>query len=127
MRRLDLIQTGSNGTRIRRNSYACLLCLTFVCDAKADDEGCTVLLCLSNPAGWSAVADCVPPVQRALKAIAKGRLPQCAFSGGAGTSATRIVWLTEVAPGETDNSETVRTVRALEFRDTSGTIRRIKF
>ena len=118
---------GSIGTVFARNAYACLLCLTLVCESKVNDERCTILLCLSNPAGWSAVADCVPPVQRALKAIAKGRLPQCAFSGGAGTSATRIVWLTEVAPGETDNSETVRTVRALEFRDTSGTIRRIKF
>ena len=59
--------------------------------------------------------------------MAKGRLPQCTFTGGTGGSDARIVWLSEVAPGDTDNSETVRTVRVLEFRDASGTVRRIKF
>ena len=118
---------GSNRTGLKRSAYACLLCLTITREAKADDEGCTVLLCLSNPAGRSAVAECVPPVQRALKAMAKGRLPQCTFTGGTGGSDARIVWLSEVAPGDTDNSETVRTVRVLEFRDASGTVRRIKF
>ena len=59
--------------------------------------------------------------------MVKGRLPQCTFSGGAGSSVARIVWLTEGTLGETDNSETVRTVRALEYRDASGTVRRIKF
>ena len=115
MRRLKLI----------RNAYIFALCLTISGDAKADDEGCTVILCLSNPAGWSAVAECVPPVQRALKAMAKGRMPQCTFSGGAGTDA-RIVWVTEPATAGDDDSKTV-TTRALEFRDAAGVTRRIKF
>ena len=48
--------------------------------AKADDWGCEVLLCLSNPAGPMAVAACVPPIQRLYKAIFKPRpdpFPTC--------------------------------------------------
>ena len=32
--------------------------------ASADDWGCEVLLCLSNPAGPTAVEQCKPPIQR---------------------------------------------------------------
>lgn len=48
--------------------------------AKADDWGCEVLLCLSNPAGPMAVAACVPPIQRLYRAIFKPRpdpFPTC--------------------------------------------------
>ena len=120
-------RTGPHGNGFKRNAYVVLLCLTMAREANADDEGCTVLLCLSNPAGWSVVAECVPPVRRALKAMARGRVPQCTFSGGAGGTDARIVWVTEVLPGGTDTSEAVHTVRALEFRDASGNVRRIKF
>ena len=132
MRRHTTTVIGTDPTRskklgLRRNAYAAVLCFTIVCDAKADDDGCTVLLCLSNPAGWSAVTECVPPVQRALKSMAKGRVPLCAFGGGSGGSDARIVWVTENLPSGGIIGEDIRTVRVLEFRDTSGTIRRIKF
>jgi hypothetical protein len=66
-----------------RTTIAIATALTLVSmPVKADDEGCTVILCLSNPAGWSAVAECVPPVQRALKTIAKGRFPSCSYASG---------------------------------------------
>lgn len=111
---------------LRRNAYIVALCLTASSEANADDEGCTVILCLSNPAGWSAVAECVPPVQRALKAMAKGRMPSCTFRGGGGSD-VRIVWVTEPAPAGGDEAEAVRISRAVEFRDAAGVIRRIKF
>jgi hypothetical protein len=115
----------------KRTTLALLLCCTNVGESRADDEGCTVILCLSNPAGWAAVAECVAPVRRALKAMAKGRVPQCTFSGGTGNSDARISWVPETVPATVPAMagapETVRQVRVLEYRDAQGTIQRIKF
>jgi len=44
---------------------------TFSGQAHADDWGCEVLLCLSNPAGPMAVAQCVPPIKRLYAALTK--------------------------------------------------------
>ena len=111
----------------KRTALALLLCCANVGESRADDEGCTVILCLSNPAGWSAVSDCVAPVQRALKAMAKGRAPQCTFSGGAGGSNASIAWVPEMVPVTIDAPETVIYVRVLEYRDAQGVTQRIKF
>lgn len=57
--------------------------------ARADDWGCKVLLCLSNPAGPMAVAQCVPPIQQLYRAIFKWRpdpFPTCTMSSGADSS-----------------------------------------
>lgn len=109
----------------------CGLALLVFCinvgESRADDEGCTVFLCLSNPAGWAAVAECVAPVQRALKAMAKGRAPQCTFSGGAGGSDARIAWVEETVPASANAPETTRQVRVLEYRDAQGVTQRIRF
>ncbi|OYZ89972.1 MAG: hypothetical protein B7Y01_03200 [Xanthobacter sp. 17-67-6] len=46
--------------------------------ARADDWGCQVLLCLSNPGGPMQFAECVPPVQRLWNELARGRpFPTC--------------------------------------------------
>lgn len=46
--------------------------------AQADDWGCEVLLCLSNPAGPTAVAECVPPIRKLWRALARGHaFPTC--------------------------------------------------
>ncbi len=46
--------------------------------ASADQFGCTVLLCMSNPQGWASVPVCVQPVQLAFSLAARGRgWPQC--------------------------------------------------
>ena len=111
----------------KRTAIALLLLSANVGESRADDEGCTVLLCLSNPAGWSAVAECVAPVQRALKAMAKGRAPQCTFSSGAGGSKPQIGWVPEAVPATSDAPETVTYVRVLEYRDALGVTQRIKF
>jgi hypothetical protein len=51
--------------------------------ANADDTGCTVVLCLLNPAGWAAVAECVPPVQDFIWSVASGGgEPNCSAGNG---------------------------------------------
>jgi hypothetical protein len=46
--------------------------------ARADDHGCTVLLCLANPAGSMAVAECVAPIKKLHRDLARGRaFPTC--------------------------------------------------
>jgi hypothetical protein len=56
---------------------------TFSSAAHADDWGCEVLLCLSNPAGPMAVSQCVPPIKRLYAAIFKlhpDPFPTCAMA-----------------------------------------------
>jgi hypothetical protein len=56
---------------------------TFSSAAHADDWGCEVLLCLSNPAGPMAVSQCVPPIKRLYAAIFKWKpdpFPTCAMA-----------------------------------------------
>lgn len=52
--------------------------------ARADDDlwGCQVLLCMSNPAGPTAVAECRPPIWRLWRHLRRGRpFPSCAQAG----------------------------------------------
>lgn len=53
--------------------------------AHADDYGCTVLLCLSNPQGPMAVSQCVPPIKRLYDDLSHGRgFPSCAMGSDDG-------------------------------------------
>ncbi len=46
--------------------------------ASASDYGCRVLLCLANPAGPTAVAQCVPPITQLWRDLARLRpFPTC--------------------------------------------------
>ena len=46
--------------------------------AHASDHGCKVLLCLSNPNGWAEISQCVPPVQKLFRDLAKQKpFPLC--------------------------------------------------
>lgn len=46
--------------------------------AQADDFGCTVLLCLANPAGPMAVAECISPIRKLYRNLARGKaFPTC--------------------------------------------------
>ena len=56
--------------------------------ACADDAGCSVLLCLSNPAGWSSVAECVAPVQNMFANLRNGGSFACDMGGSATTGVT---------------------------------------
>lgn len=56
--------------------------------ARADDWGCTVLLCLANPGGPTQYAACVPPVTRLWSHLKRGgAFPTCS---GAGSNASPI-------------------------------------
>lgn len=55
--------------------------------AAADDWGCQVLLCLSNPNGPTAVSECVPPITKLWKALAKGHaFPTCLMASAPGNN-----------------------------------------
>jgi hypothetical protein len=57
------------------------IAMSFSAPAKAVD-GCTVLLCLANPAGPMAVSQCVPPIKQLFKDLAKLKpFPTCDMSG----------------------------------------------
>lgn len=60
-----------------------LLLVLLTQSAYADDWGCQVMLCMSNPAGPMAVAECVPPMQRLYDAMSrKGfKWPTCDQAG----------------------------------------------
>lgn len=60
-----------------------LLCVGLQSKANADDWGCQVLLCLSNPAGPEAVSQCVPPIERLYDTLRHhGSFPSCAQADG---------------------------------------------
>lgn len=49
--------------------------------AHADDWGCEVLLCLSNPKGPTAVSQCIPPIRKLWRSLARGHaFPTCLMS-----------------------------------------------
>jgi len=49
--------------------------------ARADDWGCQVLLCLSNPGGPTEFAECRPPIERLWRHLRRGRpFPGCAMA-----------------------------------------------
>ncbi|PTB19062.1 hypothetical protein C9I57_18555 [Trinickia symbiotica] len=59
--------------------------------ARADDWGCQVILCLSNPGGPEQYSECVPPIERLWRALRHGDpFPTCDFGAGGsqGTSAS---------------------------------------
>ena len=59
--------------------------------ALADDWGCQVMLCLSNPGGPEQYGECVPPIEKLWRALRHGDpFPSCDFGEGKaqGTSAT---------------------------------------
>lgn len=66
-----------------------------VLPARADTAGCTVVLCLANPAGWASVGECVAPVTAYFRSIRrKFRPPQCAESGATFSFGTRVIGTT---------------------------------
>ncbi len=65
-----------NGTALAQNGPTSI-------PSPTRDWGCEVLLCLANPNGPTAVAQCVPPIQRLWRELARGRtFPSCAMASG---------------------------------------------
>jgi len=53
-----------------------------------DDEwACKVAMCMANPGGPTEFAECVDPIERLRKHLAKGHaFPVCRFLGGGGSA-----------------------------------------
>lgn len=56
-------------------------------ESRADDWPCTVALCLANPKGPTELTECVPPIRKLFKELARGHaFPHCDMNGGGQTS-----------------------------------------
>lgn len=82
---------------LRRGSIVLAACLGTAIMApgvaRADDWGCQVILCLSNPGGPEQYGECVPPIGRLWAALRHGDpFPTCDFRAGGsqGTSAANV-------------------------------------
>jgi hypothetical protein len=88
MKWLQLVEKGWRWTcGNMRRLLALALCagsLVFApCLSSADDWGCRVLLCLSNPGGPEQYNACVPPIERLWSALRHGDpFPTCDFDTG---------------------------------------------
>lgn len=50
--------------------------------ARADDWGCQVILCLSNPGGPTQYGECRPPIEKLWRSLARGHsFPACSGVG----------------------------------------------
>ena len=72
----------------KRTAIALLLFRANVGESRADDEGCTVFLCLSNPAGWANIGACVVPVQKMFANLRKGGSLACNIAGASTSGMT---------------------------------------
>lgn len=78
-------QVAASGSVLRRAVAALAggLGLAAAPGVGASEYGCTVLLCLSNPDGPKAVAECVAPINRLFRDLARGRpFPSCELASG---------------------------------------------
>jgi len=70
-------------------AFGLLVALGAAPAAHASDWGCEVLLCLSNPAGPTAVAECVPPITQLWNALAHFQpFPTCGLASATGSYAS---------------------------------------
>jgi hypothetical protein len=94
--RASLIRTAVRAWALRTIGCLCtgicgLAVVLSVQPVRADTAGCTVVLCLANPAGWAAVDECVSPVTAYFRSIRrKFRPPTCSESGATFSFATRV-------------------------------------
>ena len=73
---------------VRALSIAIAVQLSASVSCKADDFGCTVLMCLSNPAGWSAAPACVAPVTQMLSLLRSNNSFSCDAVNGTKSNVT---------------------------------------
>ena len=85
-----------------------------VVTAGADEFGCTVVLCLSNPAGWATVTECQAPIQKMLNILRRRGTFAC-DTGASGAGGVVVSQGKKAAD------------RWIEWTDAAGTIRRENF
>ena len=99
---MHYIKQGKDMKLNSSSMFATLLAGAVAAPAGASDYGCQVLLCLANPAGPMAVAECVPPIKKLFRDLAKGRgFPHCAMSSGP-SGGTLTTAATYAAPVRTE-------------------------
>lgn len=65
---------------------ACALPISVSTPARANDLGCQVLICLSNPGGATQYGACIPPMAKLWQRLAVGgSFPDCSGGGVAKT------------------------------------------
>lgn len=73
-----VLNSTSEGVMKRSSVVLASLLISLLPSANADTWGCEVLLCLSNPAGATAVAECEAPIEKLWRELAKGNgFPGC--------------------------------------------------
>lgn len=88
---MPALKTATTAIPLRQLIAAASICSISLISvsANADDWGCQVLLCMSNPGGPTQYASCVPPITKLYKQLAKGKaFPTCVTSGGTAGSAS---------------------------------------
>jgi hypothetical protein len=78
----------------RKNALVAIACCLAPLFAYTDDRGCQVVLCLSNSQGPTAVAECVPAIEKLWSELAQGHgFPACDMnSGGASGNRAQHQW-----------------------------------
>ena len=91
---------------------------------KAAPSSCACPIPRDGPPSRSAS----PPVQRALKNIAKGRFPVCWYASGTLDGArARVAYMQDGVTTDSEGNERPRLVRVLEFTDARGATQRVRF
>ena len=76
------------GFRRFRSLFLASASIALFPSAHASDYGCQVLLCLANPAGPTAVSQCIPPITRLWQDLASFRgFPSCDEASASGARA----------------------------------------
>ncbi|SOE69253.1 hypothetical protein SAMN05414139_03498 [Burkholderia sp. D7] len=85
MRNVSIRSWASRLMRCLSPGLACFIgtCVIVPRLAHADDWGCQVILCLSNPGGPEQYTECVPPIEKLWRALRHGDpFPTCDFGAG---------------------------------------------
>lgn len=70
---------------------AAVFALSLSAPAQADDWGCEVLLCLASPKSPTEFKECIPPIRRLWRTLARGKgFPSCEMNSK--TSEARHEW-----------------------------------
>ena len=91
-----------------------LLLVPVLAMASDDNLGCTVALCMANPAGPTALAECRKPMQDLAKRLARGKsFPKCKL-GGDGETDKKGDWIVFRLKGQPTRWYNIKTGQSRE-------------